>query len=140
LLNVPPTREGLLHSIDVARLGQFRARVASLFEDDLARGARRTSLVVAPGSAQIELDLGRPVTIGVARLAEDITRGQTVARYTLYGAVDRYWKVLSRGSTIGYAKLDRFEPVAVRHVRLAIEDGAGPPQDISVMLYNPLPR
>jgi alpha-L-fucosidase len=137
LLNVPPTRDGLLHSVDVAQLTQFRARLTLLFEQDLARGARRTTLAAGPGSAQVELDLGRSVTIGVARLEEDITRGQSVARYTLYGAVDRYWKVLSSGSTIGYAKLDRFEPVTVRHVRLAIEDGAVAPKDLAVKLYDP---
>jgi len=93
--------------------------------------------MVGSGSVQVELDLGRPVTIGVARLEEDITRGQSVARYTLYGAVGRYWKVLSSGSTIGYAKLDRFEPVTVQHVRLTIEDGAVAPKDLAVKLYNP---
>ncbi|HEX9085816.1 MAG TPA: alpha-L-fucosidase, partial [Gemmatimonadaceae bacterium] len=35
LLNVPPTRDGLLHSTDVARLTQFRARLNSVFEHDL---------------------------------------------------------------------------------------------------------
>ena len=60
-----------------------------------------------------------------------------MARYTLYGAVDDDWQVLSRGSTIGYAKLDRFEPVTVRRVRLAIENAAGMPQGISVKLYSP---
>jgi len=81
--------------------------------------------------------LGRRVTFAIARLEEDITRGQSVARYTLYGAVDRDWRVLSHGSTIGYMKLDLFEPVTVRRVRLAIEDAAGMPQDIAVRLYNP---
>jgi alpha-L-fucosidase len=93
--------------------------------------------MVAPGSAEVELDIGRAVKIAVARLAEDITHGQYVARYTLYGALERDWQVLSHGSTIGYAKLDRFQPVVVRRVRLVIEDGSGAPQDIAVKLYNP---
>jgi alpha-L-fucosidase len=138
LLNVPPTREGLLHATDVARLGLFRARLASLFEHDLARGARLASAAIGPSKAEVELDLGRATTIRVARLEEDITRGQSVARYTLYGAVDREWQVLSRGSTIGYTKLDRFAPVTVRRVRVAIEDTAGTQQGIVVKLYNPL--
>jgi alpha-L-fucosidase len=137
LLNVPPTRDGLLHSTDVARLALFRARLSSLFERDLARDARPAFSVIGPGRAQVELDLGRTVTIGVVRLEEDITRGQSVARYTLFGAVDRDWRVLSQGSTIGYAKLDRFEPVNVRRVRLAIEGAAGVPQGIAVRLYSP---
>jgi len=137
LLNVPPTRDGLLHSTDVARLAGFRALLNSVFEHDLARDARRTSSVIASGRTELELDLGRVVTVAVARLEEDITRGQSVARYTLYGAVDRDWRVLSHGSTIGYTKLDLFEPVTVRRVRLAIEDAAGMPQDITVKLYSP---
>jgi alpha-L-fucosidase len=137
LLNVPPTRNGLLHPTDVARLAQFRTLLNSAFERDLARDARRASSVIAPGRATVELDLGRTVTVAVARLEEDITRGQSVARYTLYGAADGDWRVLSRGSTIGYAKLDRFEPVPVQRVRLAIEDAAGIPQSIAVKLYNP---
>ena len=136
LLNVPPTRDGLLHSIDVARLAGFRARLTSFFELDLARDARRAYSPIDPDRS-VKIDLGRPETIGVARLAEDITSGQRVARYTLYGAVDGDWQVLSRGSTIGYAKLDRFEPVTLRRVRLAIEDAAGMPQGISVKLYSP---
>jgi alpha-L-fucosidase len=138
LLNVPPTREGLLHATDVARLASFRARLTSQFEHDLAQGTRRASSAIGAGPAAVELDMGRAVTIGVARLEEDITRGQSVAQYALYGATDREWQVLSRGSTIGYAKLDRLAPVTVRRVRLTIEDSAGTPQDITVRLYKPL--
>jgi alpha-L-fucosidase len=137
LLNVPPTRDGLLHSTDVARLALFRTRLTSLFERDLARDAPRTFSVIAPGRAELVLDLGRAVTIGIARLEENITGGQSVARYTLYGAADHDWQALSHGSTVGYAKLDRFEPVTVQRVRLAIEDAAGMPEGISVKLYSP---
>ena len=85
----------------------------------------------------MELDLGRGVPIAVARLEEDITRGQSVARYTLYGAVDHDWRGLSSGSTIGYTKLDRFEPMTARRVRLTIEGWPGMPHDITVKLYSP---
>jgi alpha-L-fucosidase len=137
LLNVPPTRDGLLHATDVARLAQFRARLTSVFDHDLARDARRTLSVTARGRAELELDLGRPMTIGIARMEEDIARGQNVGRYTLHGAVERDWRLLSHGSTIGYAKLDRFEPVTVRRVRLGIDDAAETPKGLAVRLYNP---
>lgn len=93
--------------------------------------------MIGPGKAQVELDLGRPMDVAVARLEEDITRGQSVARYTLYGARDREWRVLSHGSTIGYAKLDIFELVNVRRVRLAVEGATGMPEDITIKLYSP---
>jgi alpha-L-fucosidase len=140
LLNVPPTRDGLLHSTDVARLAGLRAQLNSVFERDLARDARRTSSVTAPGAFDVELNLGRPVTVAVVRLEEDITRGQSVARYTLYGAVDRDWLAISHGSTIGYTKLDRFEPVTVRRMRLAIEESRGMPEEVTIKLYSPSSR
>jgi alpha-L-fucosidase len=88
----------------------------------------------------VELDFGRAVPVAVARLEEDITRGQSVTRYTLYGAAAGDWRVLSQGSTIGYTKLDRFEPSLVRRVRLAIEGDAGMSQGIAVKLYSqPVP-
>jgi len=46
--------------------------------------------------------------------------------------------VLSQGSTIGHAKLDRFAPVAVRRVRLSIEDAVATPERITLRLYRPL--
>lgn len=139
LLNVPPTRSGLLHETDVARLTSFRARLSSLFVHDLATGASGTPLATGGRSNGIEVDLGRPVTIALARLEEDITRGQIVARYTLYGAADGEWRVLSTGSTIGYTKLDRFAPITTRRVRLAIDDPARATDGIGITLrlYGP---
>jgi len=42
---------------------------------------------------------------------------------------------MSHGSTIGYTKLDRFDPVQVRRVRLVIEDAVDAPQPIRLGLY-----
>jgi alpha-L-fucosidase len=139
LLNVPATRAGLLHPIDVGRLASFRARLGSLFEQDLARGASRVAFLIGGRSGGVELDLGRTVTVALARLEEDIARGQTVARYTLYGAADSDWQALSNGSTIGYSKLDRFSPTRVRRVRLAVDDPAGTADGITLRLYGTAP-
>lgn len=69
-----------------------------------------------------EVDLGRAVPVGIDDLREDIAQGQYVARYTLEGLGDDGWRTLSRGTRIGYWKLDRFEAVRVRRVRLTVED------------------
>jgi hypothetical protein len=43
--------------------------------------------------------------------------------------------VLSRGTTIGCRKLDRFEPTAVKSVRLTIEAAVGVPRPVKIALY-----
>jgi len=73
--------------------------------------------------------------VSVARLGEPIERGQRVARYTLFGADGGAWHELSRGTTIGYAKLDRFAPARVKRVRLTIDDAVAAPASVAVRLF-----
>ena len=136
LLNVPPTREGLLHDVDVTRLREFRDRRDTLFGHDLASGARASWRATGPRSAELEVALDGAARVGIARLEERIEGGQAVAGYTLYGADGGDWRVLSRGTTIGYAKLDRLEPVMVSRLRLTIDDAVAPPQPLTIRLYS----
>jgi alpha-L-fucosidase len=119
LLNVPPTRDGLLHPTDVERLGGMRQRLDALFARDLSP----------------EVRAGRVATVAVADLAEDIAQGQSLARYTLHGLAGGSWRVLSRGTTIGYRKLDRFQAVSVSGVRLEIQEVVGQARPVTVALY-----
>ena len=135
LLNVPPTKSGWLHPVDVARLTGFRERLSAMFAHDLAAAAHRAWRVTGPRSAELEIDLGRPTPVSIARLEEEIAHGQSVAKYTVYGATDDAWRVLSRGTTIGYTKLDRFTPSPVRRVKVAIDDAMAAPEPITVGLY-----
>jgi alpha-L-fucosidase len=135
LLNVPPTRAGRLHDIDVARLRGMRSRIEVLFDEDLAAEPRSSWRRTSSSSSEAEMDLGRTVTVGLARLEEDITQGQVVARYTLHGSDGGEWRPLSSGTTIGYARLDRFAPARLRRVRLVVEDAVGPPLPIRLGLY-----
>ena len=119
LLNVPPTREGLLHPTDVARLDAMHERLVALFARD------RTPDVAA----------GRAATVSLAALSEDITRGQSVAGYTLHGQVSGTWRVLSRGTTIGYKKLDRFDPATISAVRLEVAASVGAAGPVQIALF-----
>jgi alpha-L-fucosidase len=137
LLNVPPTREGRLHDRDVANLLAFRGRLTALFP--MPPGGVRPNAwrVTGPRSGVLEIDYGHSVTVSIADLREDITRGQIVSRYELAGTNGVSWSTLARGTTIGYRKLDRFAPTKVHRVRLTLEavDAAQP---VSVALYSTL--
>ena len=119
LLNVPPTRDGLIHPTDAARLAGMRARLDASFAEDRFGAA----------------EAGRVVTISVADLREDIAQGQAVSRYRLEGRVDGRWRELSRGTTIGYRKLDRFEPIPVTGVRLQIDESVGSAGPVGIRLF-----
>ena len=137
LLNVPPTPSGRFHETDVARLRGMDRALRALFADDLAAGAPGQRAVTGPRTAVQELDLGRTVRVAISDLREDIRRGQSVARYRLEGLADGGWRELARGLTVGYRKLDRFEPVRVRRLRLRVEDYRGEPPPVEVRLHGP---
>lgn len=132
LLNVPPARDGLLSEADIASLNGFHRLRTSRFGADLAAGAR---VRWQPDGRAAEIDLGHRVTIALARLGEDITRGQVVAGYSLFGSDEGLWRLLARGTTLGYARIARFEPAAVQRVRVVIDEAIAPPRTLAIRLY-----
>jgi alpha-L-fucosidase len=131
LLNVPPMPSGMLHDREVAALSEFR-RLRAADADRAVRPAM--SRAVAAGSG-IELELSRETLVDTIRLGEDVERGQVVARYTVSGLGSSGWQVLSRGSTIGYAKIDQVRPTAVTRVRLDVEDALENRRNLTIQVY-----
>jgi alpha-L-fucosidase len=126
LLNVPPTRDGLLHDTDVANLTAFGERRHAMFALDLAESARLQWRLTGATTAELVVEFVRPTSVGVVRLAEPVERGQVVSRYTVHGADGADWRVLSQGTTIGHARLDRFGATTVRRLRLTVDDAVAP--------------
>ncbi len=135
LLNVPPTRDGLLHETDAARLLAMRAALTALLDEDLVAGRRIDWRPTGVTTALAEVDLGRSVPVAIADLREQIEYGQVVARYRLEGSDGGDWQLLARGTTIGCRKLDRFSPVSVRRVRLVIEAAVAAPRPVALRLF-----
>jgi alpha-L-fucosidase len=125
LLNVPPTRDGALHPNDVASLMAFRDLRAARFTEVGARRGRASWTMVGAGR-QLETRLTTPVRIAAVRLEENIEHGQSVARFSVHGEESTGWRELARGTTIGYARIERFTPVAVSAIRVVIEEAIAP--------------
>jgi alpha-L-fucosidase len=135
LLNVPPTRDGLIHDIDAWRLADLRSRLDAMFANDLAAPRRVAWRQTGPTTATAEVDFGRSVQVATVRLAESIERGQLVARFTVSGFDGASWKDLARGSTIGYARLISFEPSTVSRLRVSIDEALDIPEPIRISAY-----
>lgn len=117
LLNVPPTKTGLLHETDVQRLAEFGARRAAWFAHDLAEGVRMHGTRDA-----LELELAAPVTCDTVVLQEVIARGQAIARYAVEVWGGEAWREIAAGTTIGHKKIDCCSPVTGSRFRVRIVD------------------
>jgi alpha-L-fucosidase len=116
LLNVPPNRDGLLSSADLASLASFGRALR-----DLHHSRRQSEL--AGDRRTITLPYPRP--IDHVSIQEQIETGQHIARH----AVDRWdgsrWVTLVEGTTIGHKRLHRFAPVSTGRLRLRILESLG---------------
>jgi alpha-L-fucosidase len=137
LLNVPPTREGLLRSTDVERLTGMRDALDKMFASHPSAPPASNFRVTGPRSAELMIEFPRTETIRILRLAEYIVRGQVVAAYRIDGAGDDgVWKQISQGTTIGHAKLDRIEAVSLRRIRVTIDDAVAQPEPITLSMFS----
>lgn len=162
LLNVPPDPEGRIAPEDVARLREFRVALDHIFAIDLAEGAEAEVSSVwgddphgfggervmdgdldtywAPSegelSGSVTLALPHQATFNVIRIQESIAMGQRVVRYRVEAWQSGAWQPISRGTTVGFKKLDRLdEPVTASQVRLVVEDARAEPLIAEVGLH-----
>jgi alpha-L-fucosidase len=115
----------VLHPNDVASLMAFRDLRAERFIEVNGRGNRASSTAVGAGR-QLEVRLTTPVRIAAVRLEESIENGQSVARFSVHGEESSGWRELARGTTVGYARIERFTPVAVSAIRVVVEEAIAP--------------
>lgn len=132
LLNVPPTREGLFHRVDVERLAGMKATLDARFATALVprqeRWHRRDAM-----SATLTQTFAQPQHVRTIDLREAIEDGQRVSRWTLrtLGAASR---VIAQGSTIGYRALRAVDVRDVTGLELALET-IEPPKRVGLMMY-----
>lgn len=151
LLNVPPTRDGLLHESDARALTDFGRRLDALFANNLAQHAKATASstlarangaarVVEPDpdtfwaaaedarSASIELVLSKAESIGVVSLEEAIgTRGQVVEAHEIAVSSGGEWITIASGTTIGHRRLHNVGPLDATRVRVRLRSSLGAP-------------
>lgn len=118
LLNVPPDRRGRIADPDVKALREVGRVLNATFSENLAQrdDADRTR------DAGREVRFASPVTVDVFELREDVARsGQRVEAFHVDALVDGTWQECARGTTIGFRRLVRTEPVTATAFRYRID-------------------
>ncbi|AYF93755.1 alpha-L-fucosidase [Streptococcus koreensis] len=159
LLNIPPNQDGKFADADVARLKEFRQTLDQLYSVDYAAGAlveadstRRNSHYAASHltdgdektswapaddakTGSFVLDLGKEQHFDVVELKETIEKGQRISGFTIDVAVNGQWVPFGAGSTVGYRRLIKGQPVDSRYLRVSITDAQATPILNGVSVY-----
>jgi alpha-L-fucosidase len=130
LLNLPPDRRGLIHENDVAALKGMRTILDATFTHNLADNA-----AITRNDSVILLDLPSPVVFDRVMLCENYRKGQRVEAFQIEIWNGTAWQETVRGTTIGYKRLLRFEPVKAARARLRILSARDIPEITLFGLY-----
>lgn len=120
LLNVPADRRGLIAAPDVAVLKDVGNYLNATFANNLARSA------TARHEGR-EVHFEQPVTVDLFDLAEDIAvTGQRVEQFYVDVMREGAWQECATGTTIGFRRLLRTEPITGTAFRVRITKQRGP--------------
>lgn len=160
LLNIPPDRRGLFHEKDVESLNGFKAILDKIFKNNLASKAniwvsntrgndkQFSGINLIDGlfdsywatddemtSAQIELDLQKEETINYIVLQEYIALGQRIKAFSVEALEDGQWREISKGTTIGYKRILKINPLRTQKIRILIKDSKACPVISHLAIY-----
>lgn len=131
LLNVPADRSGRIPAPDAAVLADLGRYLDATFGTDLGAGART---VAYPKAGEVYLPA--PQTVDVFDLAEDIAAGgQRIESFRIEVLENGGWRECARGTTVGFRRLLRTEPIRGDGFRYWIERSRGAPKVARFGLY-----
>ena len=143
LLNIPPDRRGLFHENDVRALGEMGENLRRIFAVNLARDAsfeapddgyhtaealRQDSYDAyykpfdGENAPTVTLTFPEARTVSVLSIKEHIPMGQRIERFAADARIGGEWREIGSGTTVGYRKILRFDPVTADAVRIRILD------------------
>jgi len=160
ILNIPPDRRGLINEIDVASLQGWKKLIDERFKTNLAlnKAAKVSSVrgdaaiygagMVVDGnketywatndqekSGNLEIDLGEKKLVSYLLVQEYIKLGQRVKSFVVEIEKDGNWQEVAQGTTIGYKRILRINPVEAQKIRLIIKDSKACPLISNVAVF-----
>jgi len=145
LLNLPPDKRGVIHENDIKALQGFKTIIDETFAINLTEGASVTASNYRLNhkrfipenvlddndnsywatddsvfSSELIIQLPQDRLFDRILIQEPIKYGQRISEFELDIMENNYWKTVFQGTTIGYKRLLRIDPVKASKLRLRI--------------------
>jgi len=160
ILNIPPDRRGLVNEIDVASLLGWKKLIDERFAINIAlnKPAKASTVrgnlpvyeasMVNDGNKEtywatndqeqtgtLEIDLGESKLVSYVLVQEFIKLGQRIKSFSVEIEKDGKWMEVANGTTIGYKRILRIDPVEAQKIRLVISGSKACPAIHNLEIY-----
>lgn len=156
LLNIPPTKEGLIHQQDETNLVAWKQLRDSIFKTNLIEQGgvkwvnKKAMRYVKDGKdggfwttknpQQEQVDFvyesKKPITFNILDMSEYIKFGQRVEAFQIEALVNGEWTLLGKGTTIGAKRILQFPTTSSNKLRIRILASRLNPQISQIGLYH----
>ncbi len=154
LLNIPPDKTGRLSPQDVASLKGWRQALTKTYATNLLKGSQVSGATAAQANALLDTKYGTYWTTSghdttatltfslpaaqlfdVLQVQENIMVGQRIEKFVLEYKSGAAWKTVVAGTTVGYKRILKFEPLRAQVLRLRITSSRLNPTLSAIGLY-----
>lgn len=146
LLNLPPTKDGVLHEIDCKNIAKWNEYLDEIFETNLLCGATVNAsdcikdykienlldedydkiYATNDKNAIITYEFPEEKAFNCFKLQEVIELGHRIKSFRLEAKIDGEWKEILNKECIGFCRADKFERITASAVRLTLDAVAEP--------------
>lgn len=127
ILGLTPDPRGLIPAGDSVRLKEFGEAVQRLTANPLK--------AVSGKGNHIELKLPEMSTVSQCMIQEDIRYGERIRQYKVEAQVRGKWVTLCEGESVGHKRIQQFDPVETKQIRLVITQCLDLPQLRNFSIY-----
>ena len=119
LLGIVIDDQGLVPEADMERLEEFGSEVEKQFSKILGQTQGTGNLY--------EIDFEKSQKVKHVLIQEDISKGERVREYKLFGKEDAEWKLISTGSSIGHKRIEVLNKGNYSGIKLEVVSSEGNP-------------
>lgn len=127
ILGIVVDNRGLVPDADVKRLEEFGAEVKKQFSN--VKGS------TSGKGNNYEIRFSTPQSVNHIVIMEDISKGERVRQYKLFGMENGVWKPLSEGSCIGHKRIETLKGEKFSAIRMEIAKSDGQPVIKKIICY-----
>lgn len=120
MLNIPPTREGVLGERDVKTLEEVGRRIRDTYGTNLCKRSLKKPAAVGDG---LEMKLKGKQLVNRVVIAEPVGEtGERIEKYAVEAFQDGTWKEVAVGGNVGHKRIVRFASVLTDRIRVRITE------------------
>jgi alpha-L-fucosidase len=120
IVGLTPDPNGLLPEPDVQRLTEWGKEIERRYSNPLATGSGE--------GKTLELRLTKDQAVNQIVIQENIRNGERVRDYLVQVHQNGEWATICKGQCIGHKRIQQFEPVLTKRIRLVIQEAVATPQ------------